>query len=76
MLEKISSNTYNEEKYIHFVTGHLGMVKTKQLIRDRVWFPHIDKIVEEIIKNCEVCVLTGAQARQAPLEMTEVTDKP
>ena len=26
--------------------GHLGIVKTKKLIRDREWFPGIDKMVE------------------------------
>ncbi|KAK9718529.1 RNase H-like domain found in reverse transcriptase [Popillia japonica] len=26
--------------------GHLGMVKTKQLLRSKVWFPSIDKMVE------------------------------
>ena len=32
--------------------GHQGMVKTKQLIRDKVWFPGIDNLVEEKVKNC------------------------
>ena len=27
---------------------HQGIVKTKQLIREKVWFPGIDKVVEEI----------------------------
>ena len=27
--------------------GHQGIVKTKQLIRDKVWFPGIDKLTEE-----------------------------
>ena len=31
--------------------GHQGIVKTKQLIRDKVWFPGIDKLAEEKVKN-------------------------
>ena len=35
--------------------GHQGMVKTKQLIRDKVWFPGIENLVEEKVKNCLSC---------------------
>ena len=35
--------------------GHQGIVKTKQLIRDKVWFPGIDKLAEEKVKNCLSC---------------------
>jgi len=31
--------------------GHQGIVKTKQLIRDEVWFQGIDKLAEEKVKN-------------------------
>lgn len=34
--------------------GHQGIVKTKQLIRDKVWFPRIDKMAEEKVKNLTV----------------------
>ena len=30
--------------------GHQGIVKTKQLIRDKVWFLGIDKLAEEKVK--------------------------
>jgi hypothetical protein len=39
--------------------GHLGIVKTKQLIRYRVWFPGIDKMVETEIKQCSACQLVN-----------------
>lgn len=35
--------------------GHLGVVKTKQLIRTKLWFPNLDKLVEEFIKGCVPC---------------------
>jgi len=35
--------------------GHQGLVKTKQLIRSKVWFPRIDTLVEEKVKRCLAC---------------------
>ena len=31
--------------------GHQGIVKTKQLIRDKVWFPGIDKLTEDKVNK-------------------------
>ena len=30
--------------------GHQGLVKTKSLLRENVWFPNIDKLVESKVK--------------------------
>ena len=38
--------------------GHQGVVKTKQLLREKVWFPGIDSIVERKIKQCMPCQAT------------------
>ena len=55
--------------------GHLGIVKTKQLIRDRVWFPGIDKAVENEITQCVSCQLVNnAGYRPEPLKMSEFPD--
>ena len=35
--------------------GYQGIVKTKSLMRSRIWFPGIDKMVEERIQNCREC---------------------
>ncbi|XP_060595117.1 uncharacterized protein K02A2.6-like [Ruditapes philippinarum] len=35
--------------------AHQGIVKTKQLLREKVWFPSIDKMVEEAVKSCIPC---------------------
>ena len=32
--------------------GHQGQVKTKSLLREKVWFPNIDKSVETKVKSC------------------------
>ncbi|CAB3977432.1 Transposon Ty3-I Gag-Pol poly [Paramuricea clavata] len=42
--------------------GHQGIVKTKRLLREKVWFPSIDRMVQERIKNCIPC----QAATQAP----------
>lgn len=37
---------------------HLGIVKTKSILRSYVWWPQIDKDIENLIKGCEACVMT------------------
>ena len=55
--------------------GHLGVIKTKQLIRDRVWFPGIDKMVENEIKQRSACQLVNSgDYRPEPLKMSEFPD--
>jgi hypothetical protein len=52
--------------------GHLGIVKTKQLIRDRVWFPGIDEKVENEIRQCIPCQLvSNGGFRSEPLKITD-----
>ena len=51
--------------------GHQGIMKTKQLIRDKVWFPGIDKLVEEKVKNCLSC--QSASTKSPPLEPLRMT---
>jgi len=46
--------------------GHQGLVKTKQLIRDKVWFPGINKLAEEKVKNCRSC--QAASPKSPPRE--------
>lgn len=35
--------------------GHMGIVKCKQLARKSVWWPNLDKEVEEFIQSCSLC---------------------
>lgn len=35
--------------------GHMGTVKTKQLLREKVWFPGIDDMVNNMIQHCILC---------------------
>ncbi|XP_014678409.1 PREDICTED: uncharacterized protein K02A2.6-like [Priapulus caudatus] len=52
--------------------GHQGVVKTKSLLREKVWFPGIDRLVEDRIKQCLPCqaATTNNAEGPEPLKMT------
>ena len=56
--------------------GHQGLVKTKQLIREKVWFPGIDKEVNTMIGNCIICQANGPKSNHSPLQMSELPPTP
>ena len=56
--------------------GHLGIVKSKQFLRSKVWFPNIDKKMEAKCKRCLPCQATVSQKPRSPLQMTETPSKP
>ena len=35
--------------------GHQGLIKTKQLLREKIWFPRIDQQAETMVKYCLLC---------------------
>ena len=41
------------KKRLH--SEHMGIVKTKQVARDSIYWPGIDKEIDIMIQNCEVC---------------------
>ncbi len=56
--------------------GHQGIVKTKQLICEKVWFPGIDRLVERRIETCIPCQAVMPTNNREPLEMSELPFKP
>ena len=55
---------------------HLGIVKTKGLLREKVWWPGIDQEVEKMIKECHACQVTGSsKVNYEPLEATKIPSK-
>lgn len=47
--------------------GHFGIVKTKSSARSRMWWPYIDKDIEQCIGNCSTCTaLRPAPPSAAP----------
>lgn len=52
--------------------SHRGIVATKKKLREKIWFPGLDHLVEDTIATCHLCQVTGAPAKQEPLQMSEL----
>ena len=48
--------------------GHQGVVKTKQLLREKVWFPGIDRLAEQLVKECVPCQAAIDTSKPVPLQ--------
>ena len=53
--------------------GHLGIVRTKQRCRDFVWCLALDRQVEQLVRNCKPCIVSGKSCcpRVAPIQPTQ-----
>ena len=56
--------------------GHQGIVKTKVLLRSKVWFPNIDKKVESFIATCESCQINTSKISFVPFQMSKMPSGP
>ena len=56
--------------------GHQGIIKTKKLLREKVWFPGIDRLVEECVAECIPCQATVQVKTSEPLQMTSLPEGP
>ena len=56
--------------------GHQGMSKTKSFIRSKVWFPYMDKAVEEEVSSCIPCQANTNRCTKEPLCMSELPRGP
>ena len=56
--------------------GHLGVVKTKQLLPSRVWFPRIDKRVEREVTSCIPCQASINTSQQDPRKTSPTPNDP
>ena len=48
--------------------GHQGIVKTKHLLRQKVWWPGIDTAIGQQIQTCITCQAQGPVSTPPPLE--------
>ena len=55
--------------------GHQGIVKTKQLLRSKVWWAKIDKCAENYVRQCHACQSLSHGDPPPPLQQTEMPDK-
>ena len=56
--------------------GHLGICKTKALLRSKVWFKGIDAKVERAIASCPTCQANTRQPHHEPLQMSPMPTTP
>ena len=49
--------------------GHQGLVKTKQLLHEKIWFPRIDSVKQKIDK-CIACQANSSGNHPDPLQMS------
>ena len=56
--------------------GHQGMTKTKQLLREKVWFPNMDTLVDNTVRDCLLCQLTTPNDTRTSLTMSTLPDSP
>jgi hypothetical protein len=56
--------------------GHQGISRTKALLREKIWFPGIDSLVENAIKGCVSCQANYDPKRREPLQMTTLPSRP
>ena len=56
--------------------GHQGLVKTKQFLRSRVWFPKMDEVVSSVVGPCVACQATMYTPSQEPIQSTQLPNGP
>lgn len=56
--------------------GHQGIVKCKSRLRQKVWWPGLDKEVEHYVRNCKACLLMSSDNKPEPLKPTPLPDRP
>ena len=56
--------------------GHQGVVKTKQRLRSKVWWPGMDRGVEHKCRVCHGCQLVSQPSPPEPMKRTELPTEP
>ena len=55
---------------------HQGMVQPKSRLREKVWWPDLDKKVEKLIRACYQCQLVGPRPKLEPIRSTSLPQGP
>lgn len=56
--------------------GHQGIVKSKQRLRTKVWWPGADKDIERKCKSCHGCQVVGKANFPEPIKSTPLPTEP
>ena len=46
--------------------GHQGVVKTKSLVRSKIWYLGIDRDIEKLVRSCIPCQANIVEDKPAP----------
>lgn len=55
---------------------HQGVVRTKQYLRSKFYWPSMELDVERLIRNCSVCVLNQPLHEDQPLQPLKLPPRP
>ena len=56
--------------------GHQGIENTKSLLREKIWYPNMDKRVKEMVDKYIPCQSVGHGNNPEPMKITPTEDKP
>lgn len=56
--------------------GHQGIVKSKQRLRTKVWWPKMDQQIEAVVKSCVPCQTTGTGLPAEEIHTTPLPSGP
>lgn len=56
--------------------GHQGIVKCKERLRSKVWWPGIDPAIERVCRECHGCQITQLPTRPPPMKRAELPTGP
>ena len=56
--------------------GHLGKTKTKQLLREKYWFPLMNSMIDTAIDQCYECQVATKESREEPIKVTNIPSRP
>ena len=56
--------------------GHQGIVKTKERLRTKVWWPGMDRSAEQKCKTCDGCQVISQPSPPPPVKSTPLPDAP
>ncbi len=55
---------------------HLGLTKTKALLRKKIWLPQIDQLVKDSLAKCIPCQAVGKSKPPESMTMTSMPKGP
>ena len=59
-----------------WLNKYIGLTKTKQLLREKIWFPGIEAMTKQLLDNCIACQANVIQHSFAPLQMITLSQAP